>query len=393
MRGLSAVRGCEFNRIAELLAVRNNDAAQDSGDRTRAAVAMILHQTINDVEILFIQRAAHDLDPWSGHIAFPGGKLEEGELECQAACRETHEEIGVDLEQGRYLGRLSDIVGANLPVRVSCCLFGVDRMSFRPVLNEEVCDLFWVTLSDLRDQGRHLQSSVAFDEKRFQVPAIRLPVDDKPLLWGITYRLVMQLLALLEGNSATGEGYYRLPEMVELNEEDYIMSEKTGIITFKGSPMTLLGPELKVGDAAPDFAVVDNGLAAVSLSSYAGKIKIISAVPSLDTPVCDTETRRFNQEAASLPGNVIVLTVSLDLPFAQKRWCGAAGIDKVVTLSDYRERSFGLGYGVLIKELLLLTRAVFVVDATNTIRYIQIVPEVTGEPDYAAAVAAAKALL
>ncbi len=170
------------------------------------------------------------------------------------------------------------------------------------------------------------------------------------------------------------------------------MSEKTGIITFKGNPMTLLGPGLMVGDAAPDFVAVDNGLAAVSLSSYAGKIKIISAVPSLDTPVCDTETRRFNQEAASLPGDTVVLTISLDLPFAQKRWCGAAGIDKVITLSDYRERSFGLGYGVLIKELLLLTRAVFVVDAANIIRYIQIVPEVTGEPDYAAAIAAAKAL-
>ncbi len=116
------------------------------------------------------------------------------------------------------------------------------------------------------------------------------------------------------------------------------MSEKTGIITFKGNPMTLLGADLKVGDAAPDFAVVDNGLAPVTLSSYAGKVRIISAVPSLDTPVCDTETRRFNQEAASLPGNAVVLTVSLDLPFAQKRWCGAAGIDRVVTLSDYREQ-------------------------------------------------------
>ena len=170
------------------------------------------------------------------------------------------------------------------------------------------------------------------------------------------------------------------------------MSEKTGVITFKGNPMTLLGPGLSVGDAAPDFTVVDNGLAAVSLASYAGKIKIISAVPSLDTPVCDTETRRFNQEAASLPGDAVVLTISLDLPFAQKRWCGAAGIDKVITLSDYRDRAFGMAYGVLIKELLLLTRAVFVVDAANIIRYIEIVPEVTGEPDYAAAIAAVKAL-
>jgi thioredoxin-dependent peroxiredoxin len=171
------------------------------------------------------------------------------------------------------------------------------------------------------------------------------------------------------------------------------MNERSGIITFKGNPFTLLGPELKAGDKAPDFAVVDNGLAPVSMASSAGKIRIISSVPSLDTPVCDTETRRFNQEAAGLPGSVVVLTISLDLPFAQKRWCGAVGIDKVTTLSDYRDRSFGQNYGVLIKELLLLTRAIFVVDAQGVIRYIQIVPEVTSEPDYAAVIAAAKALL
>jgi thiol peroxidase len=164
-------------------------------------------------------------------------------------------------------------------------------------------------------------------------------------------------------------------------------------ITFKGNPMTLVGPELKVGDAAPDFTVVDNGLAPVTLASYAGKVKIISAVPSLDTPVCDTETRRFNQEAAKLPGAVAVLTVSLDLPFAQKRWCGAAGIDKVITLSDYRDRSFGLAYGVLIDELKLLSRSIFVVDQNNTIRYIQHVPEVTQEPDYDAVLAAVRQLL
>jgi 8-oxo-dGTP pyrophosphatase MutT (NUDIX family) len=220
MRGLLTKHGCMFNRIVELLAVRNGDSAPDTGGRTRAAVAMILHQTADDVEILFIQRAAHDLDPWSGHIAFPGGKLEEGELECQAACRETLEEIGIDLEQGRYLGRLSDIIGANLPVRVSCCLFGVDRMLSRPVLNEEVRDLFWVALSDLRDPGRHQQSSVAFDEKRFEVPAIRLPVDNKPVLWGITYRLVMQFLHLLDDNSAYDGIFCTLPEMVELDEEE-----------------------------------------------------------------------------------------------------------------------------------------------------------------------------
>jgi thiol peroxidase len=171
------------------------------------------------------------------------------------------------------------------------------------------------------------------------------------------------------------------------------MSERSGIITFKGNPFTLQGPELKVGAKAPDFTVVDNGLAAVTLASSAGKIRIISAVPSLDTPVCDTETRRFNQDAAGLPENIVVLTISLDLPFAQKRWCGAAGIERVTTLSDYRERSFGLNYGVLIKELLLLTRAIFIVDAQDVIRYIQIVPEVTNEPDYAAVISAAKALL
>lgn len=171
------------------------------------------------------------------------------------------------------------------------------------------------------------------------------------------------------------------------------MDERKGIITFKGNPMTLLGPELKAGDRAPAFTVVDNGLAPVTLASYAGKIRIISAVPSLDTPVCDTETRRFNQEAAALPEDVAVLTVSLDLPFAQKRWCGAAGIDRVTTLSDYQERSFALAYGVLIKELKLLSRSIFVIDRDDTIRYIQHVPEVTQEPDYAAVIAAAKGLL
>ena len=218
MRGLTE-NGCAFNRIAELVAVRSACAVPDSDGRTRASVAMMLHQGTNDLEILFIQRASHDLDPWSGHIAFPGGKLEEGEQECQAARRETQEEIGIDLEQGRYLGRLSDIVGANLPVRVSCCLFGVDRMQCRPVLNEEVRDLFWVALSDLKDPARHLQSCVAFDDKRFEVPAIRLPLDNKPVLWGITYRLVMQFLHLMENDGAYGEEFRTLPELVELDEE------------------------------------------------------------------------------------------------------------------------------------------------------------------------------
>jgi thiol peroxidase len=168
------------------------------------------------------------------------------------------------------------------------------------------------------------------------------------------------------------------------------MEERTGITRFKGNPVTLLGPALAVGDTAPDFRLATTDLAETSLADYAGKVKIISAVPSLDTPVCDAETRRFNEEAARLPGNVVVLTVSLDLPFAQKRWCGAAGIDRVTTLSDYRERSFGMAYGVLVKELMLLSRAIFVVDGDDIIRYIQHVPEITTEPDYAAVLDAAK---
>ncbi|MDD2321437.1 MAG: thiol peroxidase [Geobacteraceae bacterium] len=171
------------------------------------------------------------------------------------------------------------------------------------------------------------------------------------------------------------------------------MEERTGIITFQGNPLTLVGKELQAGNPAPDFRVVDNGLAPVTLADFSGKIKILSAVPSLDTPVCDTETRRFNKEAAALPDSVVVLTISMDLPFAQARWCGAAGIDRVKTLSDYQDRSFADAYGILIKELKLLARAIFVVDAADTIRYVQIVPEITSEPDYDAVLNAAKALV
>jgi thiol peroxidase len=170
------------------------------------------------------------------------------------------------------------------------------------------------------------------------------------------------------------------------------MQERKGAVTFKGNPMTLLGPEIKAGDRAPDFRVVDTSLAPVSLSDFRGKVKIISAVPSLDTPVCDAETRRFNEEAAKLPGNVVVLTISLDLPFAQKRWCGAAGVDRVRVLSDYKERSFATAYGVLIKELMLLSRSIFVVDGSDTVRYVQHVKEVAQEPDYAAVTEAVKGL-
>jgi thiol peroxidase len=162
------------------------------------------------------------------------------------------------------------------------------------------------------------------------------------------------------------------------------MEERSDRVSFKGVPMTLLGPELKVGDNAPDFQLVDMDLQPVSLADYQGKTKIICTVPSLDTPVCDAETRRFNLEASRLSDNIVILTVSLDLQFAQKRWCGAADIKAVQVLSDYRERSFGQNYGVLIKELFLLSRAIFVVDSDNIITYIQHVPEITDEPDYAA---------
>jgi thiol peroxidase len=171
------------------------------------------------------------------------------------------------------------------------------------------------------------------------------------------------------------------------------MEERSGIVTMKGNPLTLVGAEVKVGDPAPDVALLDNDLAPVKISSFRGKVCILSTVPSLDTPVCDMETRRFNEEAARLGEDVAVLTVSMDLPFAQKRWCGAAGVDKVTTLSDHREAALGEAYGVLIKELRLLARAVFLVDKDGKIRYIQMVNEVTEEPDYEAVLEAVAGLL
>ena len=171
------------------------------------------------------------------------------------------------------------------------------------------------------------------------------------------------------------------------------MAERSGAVTMRGNPLTLVGNELKVGDAAPDIEVLSNDLKPVKLSSYRGKVCIVSTVPSLDTPVCDMETRRFNQEAANLGDDMVILTISMDLPFAQKRWCGAAGVDKVATLSDHREAAFGDAYGVLIKELRLLARAVFVVDREGVLRYVQLVKEIAEEPDYDAAIAAAKELM
>ncbi len=170
------------------------------------------------------------------------------------------------------------------------------------------------------------------------------------------------------------------------------MQERTGIVTMKGNPLTLLGAEVKVGKPAPEFTVLDNDLKPVKFSSYRGKVRIVSSVPSLDTPVCDTETRRFNEEAVKLGSDVALLTISMDLPFAQKRWCAAAGIERVQTLSDHRDASFGMAYGVLIKELRLLARAVFLVDSEGVVRYIELVKEITTEPDYEAVLSAASKL-
>ena len=171
------------------------------------------------------------------------------------------------------------------------------------------------------------------------------------------------------------------------------MDKRTGEVTLKGNPVTLLGPGIKEGDKAPDAVVVDNDLNPVSLKDYKGKLVVLATVPSLDTPVCDVETRRFNDAAAKLGEDVVVVVVSVDLPFAQKRWCGAAGVDRVVTLSDHRDTSVGLGYGVLIEGLRLLARAVFILDKDQTVRYVQMVKEVGEEPDYDAVLDALKKLV
>ena len=169
--------------------------------------------------------------------------------------------------------------------------------------------------------------------------------------------------------------------------------ERDSAITFKGGPLTLVGAEVSVGQPAPDFTAAANDLSPYKLSDDKGKVVVISAVPSLDTPVCDTQTRRFNEAAASLGDNVVIVTISMDLPFAQARWCGAAGVEQVKTVSDYNGVDFGNKYGLLIQELHLLARAVLVVDQAGILQYCQLVSEVTDEPDYDAAIDAVKKLL
>ncbi len=171
------------------------------------------------------------------------------------------------------------------------------------------------------------------------------------------------------------------------------MGERNGAVTMRGNPLTLVGEELRIGDKAPGFTALDTSLSPADLSDFAGKALVITSVPSLDTPVCDIETRRFNEEAGKLGDGVRILTVSMDLPFAQKRWCGDAGVKTVKTLSDHKDASFGLAYGVLIKELRLLARAVFVIDKDGVLRYEQLVKEIAHEPDYDAVLAEIKKLM
>jgi len=166
--------------------------------------------------------------------------------------------------------------------------------------------------------------------------------------------------------------------------------ERAGATTLKGNPLTLIGPELKAGDDAPEFHVVDNNLKPVSLKDTGSQVRIISVIPSLDTPVCDAQTKRFNEEAGKL-SNVSIITVSMDLPFAQKRWCGAFGVDNVKMLSDHVDGSFGSHYGTLIKELRIESRAIFVLGPDNKIRHAEYVREVADHPDYEAALSAARA--
>jgi thiol peroxidase len=165
-------------------------------------------------------------------------------------------------------------------------------------------------------------------------------------------------------------------------EKDNEMKERTDVVKMRAEPLTLIGSEVKVGDMAPDFAALDENLEPVKLSSFRGKIVVIVAVPSIDTPVCDVETRRFNQEADKLGDDVVILGISMDLPFAQKRWCAFTGVKNVRMLSDHRDASFGTSFGVLIKELRLLARTVFIIDRDGKVVYIQYVTETSHEPNY-----------
>ena len=170
------------------------------------------------------------------------------------------------------------------------------------------------------------------------------------------------------------------------------MEKRNNEVTMKGNPITLLGPKKNIGDIAPDFTVLAPDMSPIKLSDFAGKVKVINVVPSIDTPICDMQVRHFNKDAASL-GDVVILSISVDLPFALSRYCAANGIDAVKTTSDHRETDFGLKYGFLIENLRLLSRGILVVDKNDKITYVEYVPEVASEPDYEKALEAVKAAL
>lgn len=168
------------------------------------------------------------------------------------------------------------------------------------------------------------------------------------------------------------------------------MTERTGELTFKGNPLTVIGEKLSVGDKAPDFNLTGNDLSTVTLDDSAGKVRLFSVVPSLDTGICDAQTRRLNEEISNLGDNVVCYTVSADLPFAQKRWCGNAGVENVITVSDHKDMSFADAYGTHVKELRLEQRAIFVVDENGVVQYVEYVPEIAQHPDYDSALTAVK---
>ncbi|PTQ54930.1 MAG: Thiol peroxidase, Tpx-type [Hydrogenibacillus schlegelii] len=223
---------------------------------------------------------------------------------------------------------------------------------------------------------------------RFRFGSGQEPRPDPP---AASYRGRRETRAAAQEANAPAGG----PAEAEEPAERMAKVERLGAVTFKGQPITLVGPELQVGDRAPNFRLRKSAFSdeRTTLGDFAGKVKLISVVPSLDTPVCDAQTRRFNEEASRLGEDVAIITVSCDLPTAQARWCGAAGIDRVTVLSDYYDHNFGLSYGVYIKEFGLDHRAIFVLDKDDVIRYIELVPDVTEHPNYDAALEAVRALL
>jgi thiol peroxidase len=214
------------------------------------------------------------------------------------------------------------------------------------------------------------------------VPLLPGSVDHSAILRSIGF--VLLLAARISGYLGHLEDDLDEPQLSTIEDEPPMAETRKGEVTFRGNPVELVGPKLKAGEKAPDFACVGAGLAIVGLKDSSGKARLFNVVPSLDTPVCNTQTRKFSQELQALGEKVAAYTVSLDMPFAQARWCGEAKVDNIKNLSDLHDQSFGQHYGVLIQGLPipLLARSIFVLDPSDTIKYVQIVPEIVQEPDY-----------